>query len=216
VRIGIPVRVKGQESQGRPWEEIGTTEDASLGGIALRLTKPVERGQRLSLTLPMPARLRLYDDNDPTYSTYAVVRHVMAFPGHQCVRVRFLGKQPPRRQAPGPAARGVAPGATGERERERRVAPRYDVFLNLKLGRLAENGGQSERTVTENLSADGARVPTTLTVRQGEIVTISELDGDFRTEAVARGLYTGRDHITRINLNFRNRVPRRLVDTAQR
>jgi hypothetical protein len=215
VRIGIPARVKGQAGQGHPWEEIGTSEDASLGGLSLRLTKPVEWGQLLSLTLPMPPQLRLYDDNDPTYFTYAVVRNVMAFPRHQCVRVRFLGKRPPRQQAPGATVRGLASEAPDGRQHERRVAPRYDVFLNLQLGRRAENGGQSERTVTENLSADGARVPTTLTVEPGEVVTVSELDGDFRTEAVARGLYTGRDHIRRINLHFLNRVPRRLIDTAQ-
>jgi hypothetical protein len=163
----------------------------------------------------MPAQMRLYDDSEPTYSIYAVVRSVLGFPRDRCVRVKFFGKNPPRGHALDPGTRYLLRGDVPSAQRERRQGPRYEIFMNLFIGRLPANGGQTERTVTENLSAEGARVPTTLALSPGETVTVSELDGDFRTAAVARGLYVGQDHIRRVNLNFQNPVPRRLIAVAQ-
>ena len=221
----IPVRTSGHTAGGRAWEEFAETEDASLRGLALRLAQHVERGALLHLTLPMPPHLRLFDDSEPTYSIYGVVRSVLPLVGGQSVRVKFLGKRPPRGHAESPGALYILPGeaAPVEREvppeqagvRERRRAPRYDFFMNLSLGRLAANGGQAELTVTENLSTDGARVPTTLPLSPGETVSVRELGGDFRTEAVARGVYLGNDRIRRVNLSFRDAVPGRLIATAR-
>jgi hypothetical protein len=114
-----------------------------------------------------------------------------------------------------PGTRYFVRGEDAPQVHERRRGPRYDFFLNLQLGRLQANGGQSERTVTENLSAEGARVPTTLELTPGETVTVSEMDGDFKTVAVARGVYIGGDHIRRANLSFRSPVPPRLIATAR-
>jgi hypothetical protein len=184
----------------------------------------VERGALLHLTLPMPAQLRLFDDSEATYSIYGVVRSVLPLVGGQSVRVSFLGKRPPRGHSanlgalylpPGEAPPGQREASSAQREAiDRRHAPRYDFFMNLSLGRLEANGGQSELTVTENLSSDGARVPTTLPLSPGETVTVSEIGGDFRTEAVARGVYLGNDRVRRVNLSFRNAVPGRLIATA--
>lgn len=217
VKIAIPVRVAGHTRDGRAWEEIASTEDASLRGLSFRVTTRVEQGELLHLTLPMPRQLRLYDDSESTYSIYGVVRSVLALSGGQSARVRFLGKRPPRGHVTNPGARYAMqddPVPEPNEPRDRRRAPRYDVFMNLHLGRLAANGGQSERTVTENMSANGARVPTTLLLSPGETVTVSELDGDFRTEAVARGVYVGHDRVPRVNLSFSTPAPRRLVLTS--
>jgi hypothetical protein len=78
VKIAIPVRAAGHTRDGRAREEIASTEDASLRGLSFRLTTRVEQGQLLHLTQPMPRQLRLYDDSEPTYSIYGVVRSVLA------------------------------------------------------------------------------------------------------------------------------------------
>jgi hypothetical protein len=205
----MPVRVKGYTSEGSSWDEIGTSEDASRGGVALRIGRHVETGQLVLLTLPMPPHLRLYDENLPTYTSYGRVRSVLTFEREHLARVRLIGKNPPRGRA---SARSETDPSLDDRDR--RHLPRYDVFMNLRLGRLPANGGQSECTVTENLSVEGARVPTSFSVAPGETVTIAEMDGDFQTQAVTCGSYVGNDRVRRINLHFRDTVPRRLIAPA--
>jgi hypothetical protein len=201
VKIAFPVRVKGLAADGKPWEAIGTSEDASLGGVAMRLGREVRPGEVLHLSMPMPPHLRFYDDKQPGFAVYAVVKGVLAFDESWRVRLVLHGRQAPR---------SASASAEAAQPAERRHGPRYDIFVNLRLSRLAANGGESELTVTENMGAAGARVPTTLPVSPGETLTISD-DGGFRTEATACGLYTGSDRVRRVNLSFRDHAPARLI-----
>jgi hypothetical protein len=91
-----PVRVQGRDPDGTSWEEISTCEDASAGGVGLRVCRAVLQGQVLHLSLPLPQRFRQFDLTDPSYRVYALVRNARPAPGGGLrVGAIFLGKHPP-------------------------------------------------------------------------------------------------------------------------
>ena len=65
VAMKCPVRVQGRDADGKTWEEMSTCEDASAGGVGLKLSRPVVMGQVLHLSMPLPAKFRQYDLTDP-------------------------------------------------------------------------------------------------------------------------------------------------------
>ena len=48
--LRLPVRVQGHDARNQPWEEMAAMENTSYGGAAMRLKRPVVRGQVLSLS----------------------------------------------------------------------------------------------------------------------------------------------------------------------
>ena len=76
VPMRFPVRVQGRESDGKTWEEMSFCEDASAGGVGLKLNRPVVLGQVLHLSMPLPQKFRQYDLTDPSYRVYTLVRNV--------------------------------------------------------------------------------------------------------------------------------------------
>jgi hypothetical protein len=213
VQIRFPVRVKGYDASGVAWDEITTSEDASAGGVAFRLIHAVDRSQVLYLMMAMPAHLRRYDEDQAGYAIYSLVRNVLAGQSAFWVRTKFLGRQPPRGYADSPGGRYYMPDEVPPARQERRRSPRYDVFLDIKLERLSVDDRRFERTVTENLGCGGARVPTSLPVAKGETIWVEEMGGDYRTQAVVRDIYVGNDKVARLNLNFRDPLPSRLINS---
>lgn len=107
--LSIPVRVQGFFADGKTWEEFSTTEDISAGGASFPLTRGVELGQILFLSLALPRRLRQFDLTDATYRVYTLVRGVRHRAGQPLVGVMFFGKYPPRGFKDRPAARYLLP-----------------------------------------------------------------------------------------------------------
>ena len=175
VPMRLPVRVQGREADGTTWEEMSSCEDASAGGVGLRLKRSVVLGQVLHLSLPLPQRFRQYDLTDPSY--------------------RDLHARPQRR-APRPAAGcASASSSSGSTRRagrtrcpgelflmpgdptpvERRKFPRHVARLSLKLEAEQAPGGVAveERTMAEDISQRGAQVrATTLPVVKGAILQV--------------------------------------------
>ena len=85
---------------------------------------------------------------------------------------------------------------------ERRRHERLQLFVNLRVKRTGESGVMEEQTVTENVSRGGARVYTTLPVKKGESLSVTDLDNAVAAEAVVRNVYVGSDRVTRLNLQF--------------
>jgi hypothetical protein len=214
--LPLPVKVQGFKADGSAWEEMSTLDNVSASGAAFPVRHMVTKGNVFVVSLPLPKRFRRYDLSEPSYRSYALVRHVESTPTGFRVGVMFLGKTPPRGFDKNPGGLFFLPSdpppVTSVQERRR--WQRIDIFVNLKLSRLSPQGDgpQEERTVAENISRGGARVLTSMAVGKGELLMVEELDGGFRTRAEVRNLYIGADSIPRLNLKFLDgEAPERLV-----
>ncbi len=211
----LPVKVRGHVSDGSPWDEMSSTDDASFGGASFALDHSVELGHVLTLNLPLPRRFRRYDLTEAGYHVYALVRDVMVMGPTRRVGVMFLGRNPPRDWDKNPGGRYLLPSDAPPKPKERRRFSRLDnAYLNLKLQRLDSAGVtlQEERTVAENLGKGGARVMTSMALAKGEVVVVEEMGGDFKTRAEIRNVYIGEDRVPRLNLAFLDtEAPDRLV-----
>lgn len=211
--LSLPVRVQGFEIDGKSWEEMTTSEDASYSGCAFVLKHAVGQGQALHLSMPLPKHFRQYDITDPSYHIYALVRDITPAKSGARLGTLFLGKQPPKGFGENPASRFLLPSDPKPSPRERREHQRQDIFLNFRLKRQDGSiGPREEKTVSENLSRRGARVLTTLAVARGEVLEVEELQGTFHTRAEIRNIYIGKDNIPRLNLRFLDAdAPDRLI-----
>jgi hypothetical protein len=203
--ISVTVRVLGHDPDGTPWEEMTVTENASYGGASFPLKRACDVGQVLSLSLPLPRNFRRYDLNETSYKIFGLVRsRRVGAAGPRVAGVMFIGRVPPKGYEARPGGRYRLPDdpRTGPPAGERRRRDRLQLFVNLRLRQLGVSGGLEERTVTENVSRGGARVFTTLPVSDGETLTVADLDDKVAVEAHVRHVYTGPDHVTRLNLHF--------------
>ena len=211
----MPVRVQGYDSSGAAWEEMASVRDASPGGVAITLKRPVTRGEVLFLTLPLPKRFRRYDETDVSYRIWGLVRDVNRETGAARVGVMFLGKHPPRGYDRTHGGLFLMPNDAPPAQTERRRSPRFDIFVNLYLRRLRNgDGAREEQTIAENIGKGGARVLTSLRVAAGEVVEVQEVGGTFHTRAEVRNVYVGPDNIPRLNLCFLDaQAPAHLVQS---
>lgn len=74
----LPVRVLCRRAGGE-WTEQTHMQDVTTLGGRFTLSRPVEWGQLLHLTMEMPKQLRLYDLDQREYGVWAVVRHVRPY-----------------------------------------------------------------------------------------------------------------------------------------
>jgi hypothetical protein len=223
VNLQLAIRVEGYDPDGKKWDEMTVGDDISSGGAAFPLDHEVAKGQALLLSLRLPKRFRTFDHAAESYRVWAIVRKVEKTAKGFQLGMMFAGKNPPRGFHENPAIRYLLPGETrpaatlakpGPKEpEERRVEPRFTVFLNLQLqGRAPDGEVISEPTVAENLSKSGARVMTTLPLAKGDIIVVTELGGDFLTRAEVRSITIGKDNIPRLSLKFLDqKVPDRLI-----
>jgi hypothetical protein len=214
VTMKLPVRVQGREPDGTAWQEISACEDASAGGVSLKLARPVVLGQVLHLSLPLPSRFRQYDLTDPSYRVYALVRNVRPAPdGSVRIGALFLGKHPPRGAPALPGGLFLMPG--DPTPIDRRKFPRHVARLSLRLEAENAPGGVAveEKTWAEDVSQWGAQVrASTLPVVKGAVLQVDEVDGDFKTRAEVRNISIGTDGHPRLNLFFLDRpAPERLL-----
>jgi hypothetical protein len=205
--LSVPVRVLGHDADGTPWEEMTASDDVSYGGASVTLRHAHGVGQVLLLSAPLPRNFRRYDLAETSYKIYGLVRNTRAGAGNEHVAgVMFIGKVPPKGYdvKPGGRYRLPADPKTGPTTAgaERRQYERLQLFVNLRLRRLGVSGTMEEQTVTENVCRGGARVFTTLPVSSGETVTVTDLDDKVAAEALVRNVYTGPDHVARLNLQF--------------
>lgn len=213
--LAMPVRVQGHDSTGAAWEEMASVRDASPGGVAITLRRPVSRGQVLFLTLPLPKRFRRYEETDASYRIWGLVRDVNRETGAARVGVMFLGKHPPRGYDRNRGGLFLLPNDAPPAPAERRRTPRFDIFVNLHLRRLHNgDGAREEQTIAENIGKGGARVLTSLHVSAGEVLEVQEVGGTFHTRASVRNVYVGPDNIPRLNLCFLDaQAPAHLVQS---
>src|SRR3712207_6075453 len=108
LELSLPVRVYCRESADLEWVEHTRLLDVTPFGVRLALTRPMEPGRLLHLTLPMPRQLRCFDHVEDQYRVWALVRNMKAVDlGDKGLRFEvgaaFIGKRTPRSYEEEPA-----------------------------------------------------------------------------------------------------------------
>src|SRR5438045_1619774 len=168
--LTLPIRVLCRENTAHEWTEQSRLIDVNHFGAGFSLTRPVDVGRLVRLTIPLPHKLRCFDHIEPMYAVWSLVRHAEAIPKaeHQGsvlfrIGVGFIGREPPLsyemdpslRYDPMPARGGSAQNSLwklGMRTApNQRRETRLMIPIEVQLEALDEDGkpAQQEYTVTE-------------------------------------------------------------------
>jgi len=225
VKLALPVRVHCRETADHEWTEMSRLVDVTPFGAGFPITRPVERGRLLHLTLPMPRQLRCFDHVEDQYRVWALVRSLRSRPqggaGGEMryeVGVAFTGKHPPASYLRDPATRYDIESLSTEgtvlwkvRETQelsaagvRSEKTRLKMAVPVRVELFGPDGRVSaaEETVTENLSRRGAAVWTTLKAERGRFVRVTNMETGQSLTAAVRAARTGPDGIPRLHMEF--------------
>ena len=226
IRLALPARVYGRESNNREWTEMTRLVDVTPFGARLRLKRPVDIGRLLQLTLAMPRQLRVFDHVEDQYRVWSIVRNALLLeqktPKDSLleVGVAFIGKRPPRSFDENPARRyeiaqtklesqlwaaqedsveQLAEIVIDDKRKESRQLIPIDVLIEIYDADKIVN---SEQSVTENISRKGAAIFTALDLQPGTFVKVSSERYNAVVLGVVRTRRAGTDGITRLHLEF--------------
>jgi hypothetical protein len=221
IPLTLPIRVRCRESHGYQWLEQSRLVDVSHFGAGFTLTRPVDPGRLLLLSIPLPHQLRCFDHTEPQYSVWSLVRHASAIrkAQHQQstlfrVGVAFVGKRPPPAYEEDPTIRyEPLPNDFGQtamtkvserRPDNQRRETRLIIPLEVVIETFGENGRPAlqEHTVTETLSSLGTCVPTTLDVGVGRILRVTSARDPVSIFAAIRSRKLAPDGVARLGLEF--------------
>ena len=193
--------------------------DVSPFGARLSLSRPVEPGRLLHLTMPLPRPLRSFDHVEEQYRVWSLVRSVRAAAAVDATRfevgLAFVGKHPPAGYAEDPeklydVAHSIPAGlyepkpkARAERSDSTRLGMAVEVEVTLLdgEGRAAQSGA----TVTENLSRRGAAVYAPFPAERGSFVLLRSAQFGLEVLAAVRACRTDERGVTRLHLEFLDR-----------
>jgi len=227
IALTLPVKVYCRESLQHSWTEISRLVDVTPFGARLRIKRPIEIGRLLLLTMAMPRQLRCFDHVEDQYRVWSLVRNVRLLDPQASggalleIGVAFVGKRPPRSFELDPGRRFEIAQSSSEvgmwnvREeagqvlsevstRDKRKETRHTIPIEVLIEVFDDKSesAPSEKTVTENISLQGAAVFTTLDVAPGRFVKISSEQQGVRALAVVRSRRVGPDGIARLHLEF--------------
>ena len=219
--LQLPVRVRCRETLDYEWTELTRLMNVTPFGAGFTLRRPTEKGRLLHMTIPMPRQLRVFDHVEDQYRVWAIVRHVkteFADTGIGfVVGVAFIGKRPPDSYLKEPWRRYevststfdelyeveelVKPAASSA---DQRAETRHHIALDMRLEIVNESGVvvESEQTVTENISAHGAKLFTTLNIQQGRFIRLTSDQYGISVLAAVRSRQTGADGVARLHVEF--------------
>lgn len=183
LELHIPVRVRCRETDGSEWNEVSHIEDVTQFGASFTIEHAIDVGRIIHLSLPLPWRLRQFDQSEDLYRVYALVRWVKPVADRYLVGVAFVGKTPPASYLHDPSRKYGTEGFT-EKRRETRI----EAAIMIRLETIGDDGsvGESEITVTRNISRRGATCFTTLDTPVGSFLRVLSQESDFETTAIVR------------------------------
>ena len=221
IPLTLPIRVLCRESVEYQWTEQSRLVDVSHLGAGFTLTRPIEVGPLIQLTIPLPRQLRCFDHLEPMYSVWSLVRHASAIPRARRqeaalfrVGVGFVGKRPPHSYEADPTLRyepvPIRIGYNSMWKLGKRPLPnqrretRLIIPLEVLVETFDENGNPSlqEHTVTETISSLGTCIRTNLNIGVGRILRISSQSDHVSTFAAIRSRKVAPDGIARLGLEF--------------
>lgn len=135
--LPLPVRVAAEDFN---WQEVTRSLDVSKIGVKFPLKRPVERGHRLNLQLPLPPELRIQKRGEGLYLVTAIVRHAVLHEGAEnLIGVEFLASNDSDT-----AARWLQPridGASKMPPRKKILVADDDRFMREVLSQWLTNAG---------------------------------------------------------------------------
>lgn len=231
ISLPLPVRIEVKIDSSVSWNEITRLDDVSAFGAGFSLKRPVKRGRMILLTVPMPRQLRSFDYSEPQYRVWALVRrciplNIRGREPEYSIGVAFTGKNPPAGYVNHPemlydvAHRGnngdgfwhLAPADLMSDDShlpiDLRKQTRFHIPEALVLQKVdgAGNVLEEETTVTENISLGGASVFTSLKVEAGSFLRVISERFNVTVLCVVRTKRIGDDGITRLHLEFIDRL----------
>lgn len=217
--LQLPVRIRCRETPDFEWTEMTRLTNVTPFGAAFTLTRPTERGRLLHMTIPMPRQLRVFDHVEDQYRIWAIVRHLKSTttdkgPAFE-VGVAFIGKRPPASYETQPSKRYEISFSAAEqlaeidetprpRSGDERAHTRHQMAIDMRMEVIDGTGvvAATEQTVTENISASGASLFTTLEIPAGRFVRLTSDQYRTTVHAAIRSRTTGADGIARIHVEF--------------
>lgn len=200
--------------------------DVTPFGARFRLSRPVDIGRLLQLTLAMPRQLRVFDHVEDQYRVWSIVRNLRFLDQEASkgslveVGVAFIGKRPPRSYKTDPTRRYEIAQTKLESELWTAQENSVDQLSEIQIDDKRKESRQlipidvvieifeadklisSEHTVTENISRNGAAVFTALNLEPGTFVKMRSDRYNTSVLAVVRARRVGAGGITRLHLEF--------------
>lgn len=221
--LHLPVRVQGRETPDFAWTEMTRLTNVTPFGAGFPLKRPTEKGRLLYMTIPMPRQLRVFDHLEDQYRIWGVVRYMKLQKSDQRttfeVGVAFIGKRAPASYEKEPWKRyevATTPFQalpTGEEmvkvfpAHDERSVTTHGIAVEMRVDMMDTSGEiiQSEDTVTENISSNGATLFTTLPIPQGRFIRLTSNQQGITAFAAIRSRSTGVDGVERIHVEFIDR-----------
>jgi hypothetical protein len=221
LELKLPVRVLCRETPDFEWTEMTRLNDVTPFGCGFNLKRPTEKGRILHMTIPMPRQLRVFDHAEDQYRVWALVRYAKPVMHPDQITIifevgaAFIGKRPPASFETEPWRRydiantSFQAMATPEEiqpipSSDQRIHTRHNIAVDMQVEVIDEKGaiGQTEQTVTENISRRGATLFTTLHAPIGRFIKITSAQYGMNVFAAVRARSTGADGIPRIHVEF--------------
>ena len=214
--LKLPMRVTCRESAECEWTEKSRLIDVNQFGAGFNLTRPVDVGRLVQLTIPLPHQLRCFDQLEPLYTVWGLVRHATAVrqePPSFRIGVGFVGKHPPASYEEDPTRRYEVLPMRVEQSgwkltrcplANQRRETRLIIPMEVMVETLDDDGKPStqEYTVTETISSFGTCIPSNLEVGVGRILRITSITDHVSVFAAIRSRKIAADGITRLGLEF--------------
>lgn len=215
--LRLPIKVLCRESLNYQWTEKSRLIDVNQFGAGFNLTRPVEVGRLIQLTAPLPHQLRCFDQLEPMYSVWSLVRHISVIQSDPILfrmGVAFVGKRPPASYEEDPATlydplpiklgHSVMWSVTRRPPTKQRRENRLTIPLEVLVETFDEAGNavQREHTVTEAISSLGACIPSILEVEAGRVVRITSITDGVTLFGAIRSRQIMPDGVARLGIEF--------------
>jgi hypothetical protein len=218
--LQLPVRVQGRETPAFAWTEITRLFNVTPFGAGFPLKHPTEKGRLLFMTIPMPRQLRVFDHVEEQYRIWAIVRYMKtSIVDNRTVfnvGVAFIGKRPPASYENEPWKRydinaEVFEALTKAEEtlipytsEDQHVQTRHNIAVDMRVEMIDADGKviESEQSVTEDISTQGATIFTTLQIPPGRFIRVISEQYGITAHAAIRSRSTGANGIPRIHVEF--------------
>ena len=215
--LKLPIKVFCCESLDYQWTEKSRLIDVNQFGAGFTLTRPVEVGRLIQLSAPLPHQLRCFDQLEPMYSVWSLVRHISVLQSDPILfrmGVAFVGKRPPASYEDDPATlydplpiklgQSVMWSVRKRPQTKQRREDRLAIPLEVLVETFDEAGSPLAReyTVTEAISSLGACLPSSLEVEAGRVVRITSITDGVSLFGAIRSRQIMPDGIARLGIEF--------------